>query len=69
MNPECIICQMEKTGLKYNRCKLCGMSSGKMMRYNGFQFCCNLCINGFKNIIQKTPTHERNVILKKEVII
>lgn len=70
MNPKCIICEMKKTELKHtDRCKLCGMGSFNMKKYNNYSFCCGFCVNKFKDIVQKTLPHDMEQITKREVII
>ncbi|MEE9323593.1 MAG: hypothetical protein V3U72_03535 [Candidatus Aenigmarchaeota archaeon] len=64
----CLICDIEKSN-RGKPCKLCGMRSENPFYYRGFPFCCDKCVNHFKNIIRKTPADKRKGIMEKEIVI
>lgn len=64
----CLICEIEKSN-KGKLCKLCGIRSENPVYYRGFPFCCEKCVEHFKQVIRKTPVDKRGEILEKEIVI
>lgn len=64
----CLICEIEKSN-NGKLCKLCGMRSENPVYCRGFFFCCEKCVEHFKEIIMKTPVNKREEILEREIVI